>query len=443
MSPWKPFVNAGAVAALAAGAFAGALGAQSAPGAANPVGQSGLQPPVAVTGPPAPCARPANAPPLVPVRLDRDGNFRIAPPYVRDSAFTEKPNVPKGRVIRFTMNSAESKIFPTAPVPAPRAGGPGGRAGQAPPGPANAAAGGTPTGAPQPPPCTPAWTEPAASPNAGARAGGPGGRGGPVEPPTQQTFDRQIAVYVPAGYVANTPAPFIVVQDERWYVPEDAPTGADGKPRTDLAFMPVMLDNLIHEKRIPPIVAVLLSPGPGGQRTIEYDTISDRYLNFVETEVLPRITRDHQVAFTTDPDGRATFGESSGSPAALNMAWFAPNLYRRVISYSGTFVALQRNAIAPNGAWDYHDKFIPNSEKKPIRIWLHVSGNDNGANTSAEGMRNWIIANDRMAAALKAKGYAYQYVFSEASGHVDRRVQLQTMPEAFEWVWKGYKAGGR
>src|SRR3954469_18537318 len=74
----------------------------------------------------APCDRPAGAPPLVPVRLDRDGNFRIAPPYVRDPAFTERPDVPKGRVIRFTMNSAESKIFPTAPVPAPRAGGPGG-----------------------------------------------------------------------------------------------------------------------------------------------------------------------------------------------------------------------------------------------------------------------------------------------------------------------------
>ena len=40
------------------------------------------------------------------------------------------------------------------------------------------------------------------------------------------------------------------------------------------------------------------------------------------------------------------------------------------------YLALQRNAVAPNGAWDYHDKFIPNSERKPIRIWLHVSGND-------------------------------------------------------------------
>ena len=68
-----------------------------------------------------------------------------------------------------------------------------------------------------------------------------------------------------------------------------------------------------------------------------------------------------------------------------------------------------------------------------------MSGNDNGAAASAESMRNWIIANTRMADALKKKGYAYQFVFSEAAGHVDRRVQLQTMPEAFEWVWKGFK----
>ena len=316
---------------------------------------------------------------------------RIAPPYVADPAFTEKDNVPKGRVVRFTMNSAESRLFPTGPV------GRGGRGG--------------PGQAPQP----------------------------PAEPPQHQTFERQVALYIPAGYVANTPAPFIVIQDERWYIPEDAPPGPDGKPRTDLPFIRVMLDNLIHEKRVPPIVAVLLAPGPGGQRTIEYDTVSDRYVNFVETEVLPRITRDHQVAFTSDPEGRATLGESSGAAAALTMAWLHPNLYRRVISYSGTFVALQRNATAPNGAWDYHQTFIPGSDRKPLRIWLHVSENDIGADAPVEQMRNWVAANNRMAAALKAKGYPYQFVFSEASGHVDRRVQLQTMPEAFEWVWKGYK----
>ena len=326
--------------------------------------------------------RPATAPPLVPVRLDVDGNFRIAPPYASDPAFTEKSGVPKGRVVRFTMNSAESKIFPTAP------------------------------------------------------AGG--GRGAAqAQPPQHQTFERQVVVYIPAGYVPNTPTPFIVVQDGPGYV------GADGVAVTDRAFMPPMLDNLIYEKRIPSIVAVLVAPGPGGQRTIEYDTVSDRYTNFVETELLPRVAKDYQVAFTTDPEGRATFGMSSGAAAALTMAWLHPNLYRRVISYSGTFVALQRNATAANGAWDFHQTFIPQSERHPLRIWTHVSENDIGATTPAEGMRNWVIANNRMSEVLKAKGYPYQFVFSEASGHVDQRVQLQTMPEAFEFVWKGYKPSGK
>ena len=340
--------------------------------------------------------RPANAPPLVPVRLDVDGNFRIAPPYARDPAFTEKPNIPQGRVVRFTMNSAESKIFPTAPV--------GGGSGRG-----------------------------------GARAGQ---NGAAAEPPQHQIFQRQVAVYIPAGYVANTPSPFIVVQDGQTYINE-AGTGADGTSRTERAFMPPMLDNLIYEKRVPPILAVLIAPGPGGQRTIEYDTVSDRYTNFIETEVLPRITRDYQVAFTADPEGRATFGMSSGAAAALTMAWLHPNLYHRVISYSGTFVALQRNVTGPNGAWDFHQTFIPNSERKPLRIWLHVSENDLGADSPAEQMRNWVIANNRMAEVLKAKGYPYQFVFSEAAGHVDQRVQLQTMPEAFEWVWKGYHPSGK
>ncbi|HEY2383589.1 MAG TPA: alpha/beta hydrolase-fold protein, partial [Terriglobia bacterium] len=272
---------------------------------------------------------------------------------------------------------------------------------------------------------------------AGGARGARGDGGAPAEPPQHQTFQRQVAVYIPASYVPNTPAPFIVVQDGQTYI------SAEGNPVTDKAFMPPMLDNLIHEKRIPPIVAVLIAPGPGAQRSIEYDTVSDRYTNFVETEVLPRITKDYQVAFTADPESRATFGMSSGAAAALTMAWLNPNLYHRVVSYSGTFVALQRNATAPNGAWDFHQTFMANSERKPLRIWLHVSENDLGAASPADQMRNWVIANNRMASVLKAKGYPYQFVFAEAAGHVDQRVQLQTMPEAFEWVWKSYRAVGK
>ena len=55
---------------------------------------------------------------------------------------------------------------------------------------------------------------------------------------------------------------------------------------------------------------------------------------------------------------------------------------------------------------------IPNNPAKPIRVWMHVSEFDNRYCDQEETWHNWVLANDRMAAALKAKGYKYQYVYS-------------------------------
>ncbi len=315
---------------------------------------------------------PATGPsaPLAPLTLNRDGNFHIAAPWTPDPAFTEKADVPKGRVVRFQMRSDDSKVYPTT-----------------------------------------------------------NGQDGKPAP-----YTRDLLVYIPAGYRAGTTVPFIMVQDGvRWY-------GGGQPERKDLPYLPTMLDNLIAQRRIPAMVAILINPGPGQQRSIEYDTVSGRYTDFIEQEVLPKIAREQGITFTTDPEGRATFGESSGAAAAIAMAWFHPELYRRVISYSGTFVALRRDPkTAPDGAWEYHQSFIPNSPKKPFRIWMEVGEKDNGYQTPLEGKRNWPIANRLMAEALAAKGYPYQYVFADEVGHVSRPVELQTMPEAFEWTWKGYR----
>jgi hypothetical protein len=80
-------------------------------------------------------------------------------------------------------------------------------------------------------------------------------------------------------------------------------------------------------------------------------------------------------------------------------------LYRRVLSYSGTFVDQARgsNPAYPFGAWEYHSTLIPNSERKPLRIWFHVSELDNGATREESTHGNWVLANQRMSTALKAK----------------------------------------
>jgi len=245
-------------------------------------------------------------------------------------------------------------------------------------------------------------------------------------------YERPVAVYVPAQYVQGTAAPFIVVQDG--YNPKYALT------------VPTILDNLIYEKRVPPMIAVMVQhgggDGPGSERGLEYDTVSDTYSRFIETEVLPKVAKDYNLKFTTDPDGRATMGGSSGAACALTMAWFHPELYRRVLSYSGTFVN-QENPQHPEisrGAWEYHASLIPNNPAKPIRIWMEVGGNDNGSTLDDASLHNWILANRHMAAALKAKGYHYRFVFAEEARHTDANVIYQTLPQALEYVWAGYTA---
>jgi enterochelin esterase family protein len=249
-----------------------------------------------------------------------------------------------------------------------------------------------------------------------------------IYPGLKGSYTRDVWVYVPSQYVPGTPAPFIVAQDGRSWTNR----------------FPVVLDNMIHDHRLPVMIAVMVhhggGDGKGSERGLEYDTVSGKYTEFIETEVLPRIEKDYHVKFTKNPEGRATIGGSSGAACAFTMAWFRPDLYRRVISYSGTFVDQESpvNPKSPHGAWEYHEHFIPQSEPKPIRVWLEVGERDNGAKSTEASLHNWVMANQRMAAALKAKGYHYHYVFCKDAGHVDKRVVVQTLPEALEWVWRGY-----
>ncbi len=309
--------------------------------------------------------------------IDAEGDFLIGPDYVRAPELTAVEGVPKGRVERFTMKSEGSKFYPgITRVP--------------PGGPTDYRA--------------PSLAEMKVYP---------------------KSYTRTVTVYIPAQYVAGTAAPVIVTAD-----------GPDGN-------LPVVLDNLIAQKRVPVMIAVMIQNGggdaPGSQRGLEYDTVSGKYAEFVEAEVLPAVEKTYSVKITKDPEGRATMGGSSGAAAAFSMAWYHPELYRRVISYSGTFVNQQWpvDPAIPHGAWAYHESIIPQSPRKPLRIWLQVGDRDNMGRSP---LHDWVQANHHMAAVLKAKGYPYQYLFCVNAGHTDRNVKAQTLPQALEWVWRGYKA---
>jgi len=240
-------------------------------------------------------------------------------------------------------------------------------------------------------------------------------------------YTRHVTVYVPAEYVPGTLAPFIV--------------GADGPDH--LLF--TVLDNLIAEHKLPPMIAISIQNGggdaQGSERGLEYDTLSPHYAEFVEHEVLPLVESQAHVRLSHDPNARATMGGSSGGSCALIMAWYHPDLYHRVLTYSGTYVNQQWpwNPATPEGAWGFHTTLIPHSPRKPLRLWLEVGDHDlYNPNNMRDNMHDWVVANEDMARVLAAKHYPYQFLFAKNAGHVDPNVRAQTLPEALEYLWQGY-----
>lgn len=308
-----------------------------------------------------------------------DGNFIIGATHPAAPEMAVHEGVPHGTVYEFTMESADSKFYPgvARDTPAP---------GAAPP--------------------------------------APGAGRGPVSS-HPAPYTRKVAVYVPQQYVPGTVAPLLVSAD------------GDRRPFN-------VLDNLIAQKRLPVMIAVAIGngsgDGPGSERGLEYDTMSGKYAEFVETEVLPLVESKYKVKLTKDPEARATMGGSSGGSVAFGMAWFHPELYHRVLTYSGTYVNNQFpvDEKLPHGAWELHEHLIPSSPVKPLRIWMEVGDRDNGG--TRDEMHDWVLANENMAKVLAAKGYHYQFVFAINAGHTDRAAIAQTLPEALEYIWQGYKS---
>ena len=313
---------------------------------------------------------------------DANGFFTVGPEYKIDPDLTDKGN-PKGKSFEFTMLLADSKVFR--------------------------------------------------------------GDDSTLEPEKKQVRkERKIFVYVPAAYKDGTKAPFLIIHD------------GPGQ----LNLVKNALDNLTISKdanrKLPAFIAIAVqnggNDGKNSERGLEYDTMSDRLARFIHGEVLPAVLHNADVkaaypkfALTDNPWGHAVIGCSSGGAAALSMGWFRPDLFRRIIAYSCTFVDQQDDDAAeeakfPLGAWEYHSsmKLIEKGDKKPLRIFTHVSENDLRPKDPEETHHNWVMAGERTAAALKAKGYDHRYVFSKATGHCDRRVFEETLADTLVWVWRGY-----
>jgi len=230
---------------------------------------------------------------------------------------------------------------------------------------------------------------------------------------------RSYSVYIPAQYDPATPASLMVFMDGSGYAQ------ADGAFR-----VPVVFDNLIHQKAMPVTVAVFVNPGTiagakpsaadRSNRSFEYDSLGDRYSKFLIDEFLPVALKDLNIS--ASPMDRAVCGISSSGICAFTVAWERPDQFGKVLSHIGSFTNIR-------GGWAYPGLIRKSKrEPKPIKVYLQEGKEDLN---NLHG--NWPLGNHDMAAALQFAGYNYQLVMTDG-GH-SGKWGGEELPNALRWLW--------
>lgn len=233
---------------------------------------------------------------------------------------------------------------------------------------------------------------------------------------------RRYWTYVPSQYDADNPAALMVFQDGHAYV------GEDGEFR-----VPVVLDNLIHKGEMPVTIGVLIDPGhlkeelppePGWRprpenRSVEYDTLSDDYADFLLDEILPEVGKSLNIS--SDRQQRAICGISSGGICAFTVAWERPEQFSKVLSHVGSFTNIRGGHVYP--------ALIRKTESRPLRVFLQGGRYDLD---NAHG--NWPLANQQMFAALTYSKYDVKFVFGDGGHNGNHGGAI--LPDSLRWLWR-------
>lgn len=232
---------------------------------------------------------------------------------------------------------------------------------------------------------------------------------------------RDYWIYVPAQYDPAKPACAMVFQDGGDYV------RTNGEMR-----VPIVFDNLIHKKEMPVTIGIFISPGnvPAVEegkkarqnRSYEYDSLGDRYARFLLEEFLPEIKKQYN--FTTDPEGWAIAGKSSGGIAAFTVAWERPDHFRKVLSQIGSFTNIR-------GGHNYQ-AWIRKTDAKPLRVFLQEGSNDLD---NLHG--HWPLANQELAASLKFKKYDHKLEMGNGGHNGNHGGAI--LPDSLRWLWRDYQ----
>ena len=159
-------------------------------------------------------------------------------------------------------------------------------------------------------------------------------------------------------------------------------------------------DNLIHDKKIPVMIHVFVSPGTlNGKslRAVLYDTMSDKYSQFLREELLPEVYAKYNIR--KDAYSRAIQGQSSGGIAAFTVAWNHPDEFSRVYTVVGSFVAHRVEAGRDRRRQRVSVQGPARAEAEPPRVderRLRGSGNQSGKLAAAEHSARELAEDERL-----------------------------------------------
>ena len=221
---------------------------------------------------------------------------------------------------------------------------------------------------------------------------------------------RNIYVYLPPGYDRSTHRyPVIYLFDSFIYL--------------NRVQVPNVLDNLIHENRIDPLIAVFIDNPTGTSRLTELP-LNPKFKTFMTDELIPEIKNRYRI--TDDREKTTVGGISYGGLAAAYLAFECDSIFSKVLSQTGSFWRglewYDSNGIDVRGDW-LINRYLT-AEKKDLKFFL-----DWGL------QEDWCLASGRrMVRVLDQKGYSYR--FTEYNGWHDWSNSRKTFPEALLYLMK-------
>jgi len=221
---------------------------------------------------------------------------------------------------------------------------------------------------------------------------------------------RNIYVYTPAGYdKTNIKYPVIYLFDSFIYL--------------NRIEVPNILDNLIHENKIEPTIAIFIDNPTRTSRDYELP-MNPLFKNFIVKELLPQIKEKYRI--TDLPDKTIIGGMSYGGLAATYIAFDCDSIFGKVLSQSGSF---WRDTIgdlkyAHMNRTDFMINRFIKEEKRDLKLYLDW------------GLQEDMVLGANRKFARVLNNLEYEFKYTEFNGWHDWSNSRKTFPNGLLYLTK-------